>query len=321
MVSKAYVLIKTLRPNFHLLVIAEEDLDGQPTVTADLEAVLEVIKLVDLLISEVPAVNLEVTVNARLANGLGNNAPSLLDTPDEQNLLGSLALLLGDLEKGGILVKGRVGRAEARVSSGVDTLGSVVRNQLGRGVVRVQLDLVDSGHDLGRGVIEELLEVLDAEVGDTDIADLAGGRQLLHLLPGLDEVPVRQVLRQVVGVGGAGPVDQVEIDVVDIQVLQRGGKAILHAVVPGVVQLGGDPDLVAGNAGVLDALADLMFVAIGESSVDVAVALQQGVLDGLAHFIGLGLPGAQADGGDLVARVEGVGLPMRRSLLEREGKS
>jgi hypothetical protein len=35
-----------------------------------------------------------------------------------------------------------------------------------------------------------------------------------------------------------------------------------------------------------------VLVAVGESSVDVAVALQQGVLDGLAHFIGLGLPGA-----------------------------
>jgi hypothetical protein len=61
-----------------------------------------------------------------------------------------------------------------------------------------------------------------------------------------------------------------------------------------------------------------VFVAVGESCVDVAVARQQGVLDGLAHFIGLGLPGAQANGGDLVARVEGVGLPMRGRLLERE---
>jgi hypothetical protein len=58
-----------------------------------------------------------------------------------------------------------------------------------------------------------------------------------------------------------------------------------------------------------------VLVAVGESSVDVAVALQQGVLDGLAHFIGLGLPGAQTDGGDLVAGVEGVGLPVGGFLL------
>lgn len=192
----------------------------------------------------------------------------------------------------------------------MDTLGSVVSDQLGRGVVGVQLDLVDRGDNLGRGVVQQNLQVLDAEVGDTNVADLAGGRQLLHLLPGLDEVPVRQVLGLVVGVGRAGPVHQVQVDVVDAQVLEGGVDAVLDAVVPGVVQLGGNPDLLAGDAGVLDALANLGLVAVGEGGVDVPVALEQGVLDGLTDFVGLGLPGAQADGGDLVARVEGVGLPV-----------
>lgn len=156
----------------------------------------------------------------------------------------------------------------------MDTLGGVVGDQLGRGVVGVQLDLVDSGDDLGGGVIEQDLEVLDAEVGDTNVAHLAGGRQLLHLLPGLDEVPVRQVLGLVVGVGRAGPVHQVQVDVVDAQVFEGGVDAVLDAVVPGVVQLGGDPDLVAWDAGVLDAGADLGLVAVGQGCVDVAVALQ-----------------------------------------------
>lgn len=300
----------TSHPYFNLLVIAEEDLDRQPAVTADLEAVLEVIKLVDLLISEGQAIDLEVALNAGLADGLGDDTPALLDTPDEQNLLGSLALLLSELEKSGILVERRVGGAKARVSGRVDTLGSVVSNQLGRGVVGVQLDLVHSGNDLGRGVVKKLLKVLDAEVGDTNVADLAGGRQLLHLLPGLNEVPVGQVLGQVLGVGRAGPVDQVQVDVVNTEVLQGGVNALLHAVVPGVVQLGGDPDLLTGNAGVLDTLADLVLVAVGEGSVDVAVALQQGDLDGLADLIGLGLPSTQANGGDLVAGVESIGLPV-----------
>lgn len=68
----------------------------------------------------------------------------------------------------------------------MDALGGVVGDQLGGGVVGVQLDLVDGGHDLGAGVVEELLEVLDAEVGDTDVAHLAGGRELLHFLPVID---------------------------------------------------------------------------------------------------------------------------------------
>lgn len=65
----------------------------------------------------------------------------------------------------------------------MDALGCVVGDQLGGGVVGVQLDLVDGGHDLAARVIQELLQVLNAEVGDTDVADLASGRQLLHFLP------------------------------------------------------------------------------------------------------------------------------------------
>lgn len=65
----------------------------------------------------------------------------------------------------------------------MDALGGVVGNQLRGGVVGVQFDLVDSRDDLAAGVVQELLEVLDAEVGDTNVTNLAGGRKLLHLLP------------------------------------------------------------------------------------------------------------------------------------------
>ena len=40
-----------------------------------------------------------------------------------------------------------------------------------------------------------------------------------------------------------------------------------------------------------------------------AVALVQGDLDGLGHFVGFALPGAEADRGDLLAGIEGEGLP------------
>jgi hypothetical protein len=188
LVSKTYVLIKpssSAREKFStiLLVIAEENLNGQPGIAADLEAVLQAIQLGNLVIGQSQTVNLVVAVNARLADGLGNDTPALLDTPDQKNLLGGLALLLGELEEGGVLVQRRVGRAQAGVTGGVDALGGVVGNQLGGGVVGVQLDLVNSGDDLGGRVVEEDLEVLDAEVGDTDVADLASGRELLHLLP------------------------------------------------------------------------------------------------------------------------------------------
>lgn len=167
-----------------LLIVAEEDLDGEPVVTADLEAVLQVVKLVDLVGSQLIAVKLEVGVNARLADGLGDDTPSLLQTPQKEHLLGSTALLLGQLQQGRVLVQRRVGGTQAGVAGGVDALGGVVSNQLGRRVVGVQLNLVDGGHDLGAGVVQKLLEVLDSKVGNTDVLNLAGGRELLHFLPG-----------------------------------------------------------------------------------------------------------------------------------------
>ena len=103
---------------------------------------------------------------------------------------------------------------------------------------------------------------------------------------------------------------QVEVHVVNPEVLQRRGNALLDAVVPGVVELGGDPDLVAGNTRVADAGTDFGLVAVGQSGVDVTVTLQQRILDRLPDLIGLGLPGAQADGGDFVTRVESVGFPI-----------
>lgn len=181
----------------HLLIIAEEDLDREPAVVADLEAVLQVVQLADLVSGQLQAVNFKVAVNASLVDGLGDDTPALLDTPHEHDLLGSLALLLSQLQEGRVPVERRVGGAQAGVAGAVDALGHVVGNQLRRGVVGVQLDLVDGGGDLAARVVQELLEVLDSEVGDTDVPDLAGGRQLLHLLPVLvlAAVPIHQTSR------------------------------------------------------------------------------------------------------------------------------
>jgi hypothetical protein len=78
--------------------------------------------------------------------------------------------------------------------------------------------------------------------------------------------------------------------------------------VPGVVQLGGQPDLIARHARRPDALADLLLVAVGEGRVDVAVASTEGSLNGLADLAGLGLPCTQPNSGNLSPRVELVGL-------------
>jgi hypothetical protein len=65
-------------------------------------------------------------------------------------------------------------------------------------------------------------------------------------------------------------VDEIQVDVVGAQVLERGVDALGDALVPWVVQLGGEPDLAAGYAGGLDAGADFGLVLVGEGGVDVA---------------------------------------------------
>lgn len=114
-------------------------------------------------------------------------------------------------------------------------------------------------------------------------------------------VPVGVVLLQVLGVGGRRPVHEVEVNVVGAEGLEGGGDALLDVLVPWVVELGGDPDLLTGDTRVLDTLADLVLVAVGEGSVNVAVTSVEGSLDGGANLVGGGLPGTKTNGGDLSA--------------------
>lgn len=299
-ISSRLVASKQLahKPSTALLVVAEEDLDGQPGVTADLEAVGEGAELLHLVVGE-GEVELEVVLNARGSDGLGDDGGTALQAPDEENLSGGLALGLSDLSKSLVLGERAVGAAEAGVGSGVDVLLLEVLEELGGGVVGVELDLVDGRDDLGAG--EELLEVLDAEVGDTNVLHAARGGKLLELSPGLGEVPVGVVLLEVIGVGGRGPVHEVEVDVVNAEILEGRGDALFHTLVPGVVKLGGDPDLLSRDAGVLDTLANLGLVAVCEGSVDVAVTSEESSLDGLANLVGLGLPGTKTNSGNLSA--------------------
>lgn len=90
---------------------------------------------------------------------------------------------------------------------------------------------------LAAWVVEELLEVLDGKVTDTNVLDTATGWQLLQLLPCLDEVPVGEMLLEVIRVGGGGPVHEVEVNIVGAERLKGAGNAVLDTVVPRVVEL------------------------------------------------------------------------------------
>jgi len=96
--------------------------------------------------------------------------------------------------------------------------------------------------------------------------------------------------------------------------------------VPGVVELGCDPEVLSLNARVLDALADFGLVLVGESAargsvhtevsrlrrgnvrVNVAVAGFDGGRDCRPDLARRALPCSQANGGNLVSAVEGVRL-------------
>ena len=88
--------------------------------------------------------------------------------------------------------------------------------------------------------------------------------QLDQRLPGLD----------VAVLGGQRPVDEVEVDVVEpepVTALLEGAQRLVVAVRV-VVQLGGDEDLVARQAGLGDRRADARLVAVHRGGVDVPVA-------------------------------------------------
>ena len=208
----------------------------------------------------------------------------------------SLALGLGEAEESLVLVERRVGATEAGVAGAVDALGGVICDELGGGVVGVEFDLVDCWNDLVtksgqqrpltklqffyfaanlsdvgmrvtylcRRIVEQLLQVLNTKVGNANVLYFASADQLLHLLPCLDEVPVWQMLLEVGRIGRARPVHEVQINVICSERLEGRVNSLLDSLVPWVIELGGQPDLLTGDAGVLDSQSDLGFVAIGQ---------------------------------------------------------
>lgn len=97
---------------------------------------------------------------------------------------------------------------------------------------------------------------------------------------------------------------QVKINVVNAQTLQRAVDTLFDALVPRIVELGGDPNLLARHARVFDALTNLLLVAISQSSVDVAVASLEGSLDSAADLAGLRLPCSETNRWNLCASIE-----------------
>ena len=102
------------------------------------------------------------------------------------------------------------------------------------------------------------------------------------------------------------PVDQVEVDVVEPESLEarlEGGQGRVVALLR-VPQLGGDEDVLAGQARGGERRADAGLVAVGGGGVDVAVAGVKRLLDDPLGVLGRDLEDAEPELGNLDAIVE-----------------
>lgn len=279
---------------------------------------------------------LEVALDARRGAGLGQHDVAAADAPGDQDLGESVAALLGDGVQGRVGVDLLAGSghlvlgAEGRVGGGHDLVVEAVLDQLVVGQEGVDLDLVDGGLDVAPG--EEVLEVGDGPVGDTDGLGLALLVQLLHGAPGrllvLGELLLDHVLALlvqlghvlVVLLGGDGPVDEEEVDVVKAELLEGVVERPLDLLrlVQVVPDLSAHEEVGALDVAVLleevaDGLTDLVLVLVEPGAVEVAIAGLQRGHGGIVGLAGVAIAGegAEADGGDDHAVVEGEALAVR----------
>lgn len=286
--------------------------------------------VVDGLIVGIRQLNaLEVGLDTSWVRALGQYNIAAAQTPGYQHLSQSVAALFGDLVQGRVLADALAGGgdlilgAQWRVGLGQDIVLEAVLNEFLVGQEGMNLDLIDVGLDLGE--LEQLLEPFNGPVRDTNGLGLAFLVELLHCPPCglgvLGEVFQDDVLSIRADLGlllrlllcGNRPVDQVEVDVVDPELLQGVLKRpddILVAVQV-VPDLGADENILALDRGVLleeilDGIADLVLVLVEPGAIQVSVSGLESTSDsvvGLA-FSTLAGEGSEPNSGDLNAVAE-----------------
>src|SRR5690606_21778819 len=140
----------------------------------------------------------------------------------------------------------------------------------------------------------DLLEVVFQEVRDADARGEPASADALERAPGLD---VAILLRR-------GPVDEVQVDVVEAQLLEALLDGAIGVAVPVVPQLRGDEQFVARNSGCRDRPPDALLVAVDRRGVDVAVADFESVADDALRLDRVNLEYAETELGDGLAVVE-----------------
>ena len=235
--------------------------------------------------------------------------------PGKDDLGWGLTLRSGDLGDDRIcqrvqlheLVRSRlpVARADRRVALQVDAPFTVEDVDARLVEVRVDLDLVDGGLDLAAG--NDIGELRQDAVAHADRFDKASFDKGLHLSPGDvmrwgSDFPVFRLPVD----AGAHPVDQVEIDVLELELLQTGAARCLDIVIVIVPQLGRDKELFTRHTSrdaLFKSLANLLLVGVDLRRVDVAISvLQDRLLDDILGVLVV-QERAQANDRDLVPAV------------------
>lgn len=159
---------------------------------------------------------------------------------------------------------------------------------------------------------EQLVEVGQFKVGYANILDLAGFEELLHLAPSIAEVPVGIMFFEILRIRRGGPVHEVQIDVISAESGKALAQGASNVLVVDIVEFGGEPNLLARHARGLNTSPDLCFVAVGSRRIDVPVAVAKSSFYRGLHLIRARAPGAEADGGYFVTRVESKDTPIRQ---------
>lgn len=219
---------------------------------AHLHALIEVVENVHVVLVQLKVEEVGIGFDTRLGQRFGQDDVPDVHPPLEQDLCGGLVMLLGDGDDLGPLERGTLGHG--RVCLNVDPAFDGRLPQILVLEEGVGLDLVHSGLDASVG--EEVVQLLNIEVGDPNRLDLTRVYGVFHRLPCLEPV---------VAVSPRG-MEQVQVHVGKPQLGQGLIDGFCCALMVSVPKLGGDKDVRPGRAGLgnefVDGTADGLLVCI-----------------------------------------------------------
>ena len=220
--------------------------------------------------------------------GTGNDDVAGLNVPTEDNLSVALAVLLGQLAEHWFLDQRLVAVAQRIPRLNHDALA--VQELLQRFLLRVGVDLrlEDGGLHFADG--QNLLDLLHAEIGQSNGPDLALFVRFLH-----EPVSGHIVTGRLM--------DQQQVDVVRVQTLQR----LFHSVrllVKRRPQLGFQEDFFTLQTGLLHGPSHGPLVDVGVGGVDQTAAACKGADAGCLRLIGGQQEGSNASQGHFNAVIQ-----------------